>query len=142
MVPAYLADEEGSLPVRRISNLKVPGMDSDKAVVRVPCPRILKGDPSAFAFYMHEKSLAPVIRQGVLLYCSKMRDPGPGDTALLGVKGKGSIVRIITDITEEGLDVLHLETKDGWSVKSVRDVIPFDDLDEISLIIATSRYTV
>jgi transcriptional regulator with XRE-family HTH domain len=99
----------------------------------VPAPPQLEGDETAFAFHMPDSSLGMWFKTGVLMYATKRRDPVPGDLVVLTDKSEKTRVRLLLDITENGLKLSKsLPEKED-------EVIQFDDIKEIAIVAMTMR---
>jgi transcriptional regulator with XRE-family HTH domain len=99
----------------------------------VPAPPQLEGDETAFAFHMPDNSFGMWFKTGGLMYATKRRDPLPGDMVMITDKNGKTRVRLLMDITENGLKL----TK---SMPEKEDeVLAFDEISEIAIVIVTVR---
>jgi transcriptional regulator with XRE-family HTH domain len=121
------------LKVRHVSTLPKALHPQSTEEVSVPCPPQLTDDATAFAFYLAESSFEPWFRAGSLVYVTKRRDPVEGDIILVTKKDGRSFVRLVTAITEKGIELAK-----GQPVVSDMTV-PFDDLDDWALVSSIVR---
>jgi transcriptional regulator with XRE-family HTH domain len=99
----------------------------------VPAPPQLEGDETAFAFHMPDNSFGMWFKTGGLMYATKRRDPLPGDMVMVTDKNGKTRVRLLMDITENGLKL----TK---SMPEKEDeILTFDQVAEIAIVIVTVR---
>ena len=133
----------GTIPLRL---LKFKGRRSfireREDVVHVTCPHMLVDDDSAFAFHLVDDVLGPGHKPGSFMYCTRYRDPGVGDIALLIDKDGAAVTRIIEAIHEDGYEVLHLDKEEAGAFKALRDAISFSELSEVAFVVATARFTI
>jgi transcriptional regulator with XRE-family HTH domain len=99
----------------------------------VPAPPQLEGDETAFAFHMPDSSLGSWFKTGALMYATKHRDPVPGDLVMITDKNEKTRVRLLLDITENGLKLTKTmpEKED--------ETVAFDDIKEIAIVAMTLR---
>ena len=132
--------ERRDLPIRRLSIRNLPGVDlKNREGGSVLRPRLMEDDITAFGCYITNDDMMPVWKPGVLLFCTRMCDPGIGDAVVLFRKGKDAVIRIVSDVSEEGFETVHMQKQKDGSFCSVKDVAPFEDLEEIAVIIYASR---
>ena len=99
----------------------------------VPAPPQLEGDETAFAFHMPDSSLGSWFKTGVLMYATKRRDPVPGDLIMITDKNEKTRVRLLLDITENGLKL-------SKSIPEKEDeTVQFEDIKEIAVVAMTCR---
>lgn len=91
-----------------------------------------KGDDTAFAFYMPDDSMTPVVSAGMLCYGTKRRDPKADDLLLVTTKDGRTIVRTFTGMDSNGLKLAGMEQKDDRLVE-------FDDIKEIGIVAVIVR---
>lgn len=101
-----------------------------------PTPPFLEGDDTAFAFYMPEDSIIAGMR-GVLLYATKRRDPVEEDCVMFVMKNGSLHVRIIMEIHPDHFSTLRLTSRD--SMRSAKEKIKFDQINEMAVIAGTCR---
>jgi transcriptional regulator with XRE-family HTH domain len=94
----------------------------------IPAPPQLEGDETAFAFHMPDNTFDPWFKSGSLMFATKRRDPVAGDTVLLTDKAGKSRVRLLIDMTENGLKLAKTfpVTED--------EVVPFDDIGDLAVV--------
>jgi transcriptional regulator with XRE-family HTH domain len=96
-------------------------------------PPQLEGDETAFAFHMPDSSLGAWVKTGQLMYATKQRDPVPGDLVVITDKNEKTRVRLLLDITENGLKL-------SKSIPEKEDeAMPFDDIKDIAIVAMTCR---
>jgi transcriptional regulator with XRE-family HTH domain len=124
-----------TVPVKHVSALpeSLRRNTTPREEQRVPVPPQYEGDQTIFAFYMPDSAMEPIIRSGSLAYATKHRDASAGDLVLITDKQGKSRVRSLMEIDEIGLKL-------SKSVPAKEDeVVPFDDLDDIAVIVAILR---
>jgi hypothetical protein len=131
-------DRATTIPVRSFAVRMMPGAVE---VAPAPCPRpdFLAGDDTAFAFFMHDASLAPVLKVGTVMYCSKLRDPAAGDIVVLVTKKGPAAVGVMTDASEDGYELVTTHQHKDGSWRTAKDLFPFEDLTEVAVVVATRR---
>lgn len=125
--------ERRQLTVHFVSNLPKSLQPAVFRGSRVDCPPQMDNDPTAFAFYQPDASLAPAIPGGTLMYATKKRDPQIGDIVLITVEDGRSRVRIVKDVSADGLEVAK-----GGSFDDTETIV-FEDIEEIAVITGTWR---
>lgn len=101
---------------------------ANRETTYVAAPPQLDGDDTAFAFYMPEDTFDPWIKQGMLLFATKRRDPMAGDTIVITDKNGKTRVRLLMGIDEAGFKLSK-----SMPVKE-DERIPFDDIKDIGIV--------
>lgn len=119
-----------TVELRHVSSLPaaLQSAASPKREGYVPAPPQLEGDETAYAFHMPDNTFDPWFKSGSLMFATKRRDPVAGDTVVITDKGGKSRVRLLMDITENGLKL----TKSHPAVED--EVLAFDDISDIAIV--------
>jgi transcriptional regulator with XRE-family HTH domain len=124
------ASRTPTVELRHVSSLPaaLQSAANPKRDAYVPAPPQLEGDETAYAFHMPDNTLDPWFKSGSLMFATKRRDPVAGDTVVITDKGGKARVRVLMDITENGLKL----TK---TIPATEDeVLAFDDIADIAII--------
>lgn len=124
-------DDDDRLPVKYVYSLPKSLHHIYRKTVMVDRPSQLKGDETAFAFYLPDSGMEPFFAPGSLAYATKRRDVVKDDIVLLTRKNGCSMVRVLTRIDEDGLTVKTC----GKSAETV----PYDDVEDISVVAVLSK---
>jgi transcriptional regulator with XRE-family HTH domain len=121
---------QATVELRHMSSLPaaLQSAVSTKRESYVPAPPQLEGDETAFAFHMPDNTFDPWFKSGSLMFATKRRDPVAGDTIVVSDKNGRSRVRLLLDITEDGLKLAktHPATEE--------EVVSFDDIQDIAIV--------
>jgi transcriptional regulator with XRE-family HTH domain len=126
---------QATVELRHVSSLPqaLQSAASPRREGYVPAPPQLEGDETAFAFHMPDSSLGAWVKTGQLMYATKQRDPVPGDLVVITDKNEKTRVRLLLDITENGLKL-------SKSIPEKEDeAMPFDDIKDIAIVAMTCR---
>jgi transcriptional regulator with XRE-family HTH domain len=123
-----------TVELRHVSSLPAALQASagSKRDAYVAAPPQLEGDETAFAFYMPDDTLDPLLKSGSLIFVTKRRDPVGGDLVMITDKNDRTRVRLMTGIDESGVRLTKITSTE-------EETVGFDDLKEIAIIVATIR---
>lgn len=131
--PGPSRQRQSQIKTRYVSSLPKSMHPSLKSEVSLPCPASLEGDDTAFAFYLPGTELEPWLRAGTLMFATQKRDPYAGDIVLITDKNGKSKVRLLLDITEQGLSL----SKEHPTKKA--EIVKFDDLSDVAIVAVIER---
>lgn len=103
----------------------------NRDVRRVPRPQELMGDSTAFAFFMPDDALAPLIPERTMMFATKLRDPARDDLVMITDTSGISKVRLVRDVTAAGIG---LEEPGSGSKKASVVRVPRERIKELGIV--------